>query len=74
MGGNSEAVIDGETGFIIPPEDSNALSEALLNLYNNKTTREIMGKKGRKRIEENFNIQDMIESMEELYLQFFVKS
>ena len=32
VGGNAEAVVDGETGYIIPPNDVDALEEAVLKL------------------------------------------
>jgi glycosyltransferase involved in cell wall biosynthesis len=42
---------DGEDGFLIPPRDSDALQEKLLKLYEDRGTRETMGRNARKRIE-----------------------
>ena len=45
VGGNSEIVNDGETGYLVQPEDRKGLLERALLLYNNKSLRVSMGKK-----------------------------
>jgi glycosyltransferase involved in cell wall biosynthesis len=67
VGGNAEAVIDGETGFIIPPDNTERVAEAILKLYNDWDLRKKMGKKGREVIDKKFVLQDMISKMEDLY-------
>lgn len=47
-GGLTEIVQDGKTGFLVLPEDANALTEALLHLLQNRDLAEQMGKAGRK--------------------------
>jgi len=44
----------GDCGVIVPPRDAVALKEGILKLINNKALREELGKKGRKRVEDNF--------------------
>lgn len=53
--GCREAVIDGETGFLVPARDINALAAALERLINDPALRARMGAAGRARVEENFS-------------------
>lgn len=46
-GGLTEIVRDGETGFLVPPNDVNALASALLRLLQNREMAERMGRAGR---------------------------
>jgi rhamnosyl/mannosyltransferase len=47
--GASEVVIDGETGFIVPPGNSAALAEAMERLLDDPALRAHLGRKGRER-------------------------
>jgi len=67
VGGNSEVVIDGETGFIVPPKDSNSLANAILSILEDKEMGIRFGIAGRKRIEENFSIEKMITNYQNLF-------
>ncbi len=71
VGGNAEAVIHNETGIIIPPDDSDSLAEAILKLYRDPELRLEMGKKGRKRVEQEFPMEKMIKEHERLYEEIF---
>lgn len=52
--GCREVVIHEENGFLVTPQDSISLADALKVLINNKELRESMGKNGRKRIKQHF--------------------
>lgn len=67
LGGNPEAVVDGTTGIIIPPEDTTRLAEAILELVKNERKREQMGLSGRERAEKLFSIETNIAQIEKLY-------
>jgi glycosyltransferase involved in cell wall biosynthesis len=69
VGAHGEAVKDGETGFVVPPDDLLALGDALVNLVQNPSTRCQMGQAGRQLAEERFDarinakrILDLMES------------
>lgn len=49
--GNPLAIIDGETGFLVPEQDPQALADALLPLIDDADLRREMGAAGRRRIE-----------------------
>jgi glycosyltransferase involved in cell wall biosynthesis len=68
VGGNKEAVVEQETGILVPPDDSGKMAAAILKLCEDAALREKMGLAGRKRIESVFTLERMIKQMEELYL------
>jgi glycosyltransferase involved in cell wall biosynthesis len=68
-GGNSEAVLDGETGFLVPCGSPPALSAAAERLLRDPERRRVMGMRGRQRAEQNFSLGRMVRMHEQLYLQ-----
>ena len=55
-GGADEAVLEGETGFVVDnPTDSNAVKQALEKLLTDSETREEMGRNSRARAEKEFS-------------------
>jgi len=66
--GLAEAVIDGETGFIVPLGDINALANAILKLIKNKNLSTTMGKNARKRVEELFDIKKNVKVFENVII------
>ena len=71
FGGLPEAVLDGETGIIVPPGDVDSLSKAITYLVDNPEIRKKMGEAGRKRVEANFSIEQNVRKTEEVYLDVF---
>lgn len=67
QGGNRELVVDGVTGFLVPPSDSGALAEKLAWLEANREQALAMGREGRKRIETEFSVAKMVERASEIY-------
>jgi glycosyltransferase involved in cell wall biosynthesis len=67
VGGNAEAVVDGETGIIIPPRNPQAIATALQRLLENPELRRTMGEKGRQRVREHFSREKLIQNMDRLY-------
>jgi len=65
--GTKEAVVDGETGLLVPQKDPAALAEALLNLIEDPEKLQEMGQKGRKRVEEKFSLVKQVQRFEQLY-------
>jgi len=53
--GNSEAVIDGETGYLVPAGNVEKLAEAMEELIGSEVLRESFSQSGRQRIFENFS-------------------
>ncbi len=68
IGGNAEAVIDGDNGFVIPPLDAGALCTALVTLHQDSARARAMGRASRERAEERFSLQRMCAEHAKLYL------
>jgi glycosyltransferase involved in cell wall biosynthesis len=66
VGGNAEAVVDGDTGYVVPPKDPPRLAEALLSVALD-ARRSDMGARGRKRAEELFSMDACLHQYELLY-------
>lgn len=68
VGGLPEAIDNGKTGILVPPADVNSLSAAIKYLIEHPEIRKQMGEAGRKRVEENFSIENNVRKTEGLYL------
>ena len=69
VGGNAEAVIDGQNGRVIPPGDAAALCGALLELHGDRARAASMGRASRTRAVELFSLQRMCAEHARLYLR-----
>ncbi|MGA1870998.1 MAG: glycosyltransferase [bacterium] len=65
--GIPEAIIDGKSGFLVPEKDIDALVEKLEYLIEHKESWPEMGKRGRKLIEEEYNIKNLVQKLIALY-------
>jgi len=66
-GGTPELVLDGETGFLVDQKRPDQIIEKMSLLMDNPQLAKAMGKNGRERIEQHFNIANMTESYIDLY-------
>jgi len=66
VGGNPELVIDGETGYLVPPADPEAMADALLRLIRDPQLRREFGRRGRERVKEHFSLQVMVQKYEDV--------
>ncbi len=67
VGGNAEAVVDQETGFVVPAHDPAALGAAILALASNAELRKKLGKAARRRVETHFSLEQCVERYDALY-------
>ena len=67
VGGLSELVVDGITGFLVPPADSTALAEAVSRLLADPELRRRLGDAARQRVEERFDLARFHDAHVELY-------
>jgi glycosyltransferase involved in cell wall biosynthesis len=67
VGGNAEAVVDGENGRVIPPQDATAFSRALIDLHDNRARTGAMGRASRTRVETRFSLERMCAEHVRLY-------
>lgn len=67
VGGLPEAVLDGETGLIVPPDDAEGLAVALRTLLANPERAREMGRRGRQRFLDKFRVEVMVEHTWNVY-------
>lgn len=67
VGGNPEAVVDGETGFLIDPRSRADLAEKLATMLALPDSGRSLGEQGRRRVTELFSYEAMIRGMQNFY-------
>lgn len=65
--GSREALIDGETGFLLPPFDVSRMEESIVRLVNDQPLRDAMGRAGRDFALARFDAKVMVQALEKLY-------
>jgi glycosyltransferase involved in cell wall biosynthesis len=67
VGGNADAVEDGVSGFIVPVDDPEALSEAIVRLITNPLQAKAMGEAGRNLVIKKFTTEAMMDKIAACY-------
>jgi glycosyltransferase involved in cell wall biosynthesis len=67
VGGNAEAVQDGVTGTIVPPEDVNAMAAAMRAMLADPERARVMGEAGKARVAERFTTEAMMRQLVTAY-------
>lgn len=62
-----DIVKEGATGLLVPPRDVEGLTQAVLHLIQNPDARRSLGEAARRRVEERFSIEAMVERIEAVY-------
>ncbi len=66
VGGIADIILDGETGYAVPAGESDLLRQRLLTLAESYDLRLRMGLSGRKRVEQDFNLDTIARQVVEL--------
>lgn len=67
VGSVAEAVLDGETGLLVPPDDPNALERAIERLLADAALRRRLGEQGRQLVLDRYTAAHMTRAFESLY-------
>ena len=67
VGGNTDLIVDGECGLVVPVGDVDALAAAIERMYADQSMRKQMGQAGRERIGTRFRNEDTVEETLALY-------
>jgi glycosyltransferase involved in cell wall biosynthesis len=67
VGGAREAVIDGETGYIVAPGDDEAMADRIIALLGSPSQARLFGERGRETVLRRFSIQSQRARVETLY-------
>lgn len=73
IGGFTDIVADGKMGILVPPNDAEALSQAMRYLLENSEVAEKMGRKGYERWRQNFTPEVVVPQIEKLYQSLVVE-
>lgn len=66
-GGIPDVVIDGETGYLVPEGDTEAMADRIVHLARHPEMWEEMGQAGRKHVAENFDLKKQVEELIHIY-------
>jgi phosphatidylinositol alpha-1,6-mannosyltransferase len=67
MGGCSEAVVDGKSGFVVKPGDINMLADKIISLLADPALQKRMGEQGRALFLERFSLDKFTEEHFNVY-------
>jgi len=66
--GTAEAIVDGETGILVPLRDSERLAGSIKRLLEDQKLSQSMGEAGRQRVNKYFRVERMVDETERLYM------
>jgi glycosyltransferase involved in cell wall biosynthesis len=69
VGGTAEAIIDGTSGLLVPPANSEKLAEKILTLLNDESLGQTLARNGLVKVKEEFSASSVAERFENLYLK-----
>jgi L-malate glycosyltransferase len=69
VGGNTELVQDGVTGLLVPAQDSEALSSALLRVLRDPELSLKIAAGGRRLAAQDFSFERLVREVDELYTE-----
>lgn len=73
VGGNGEAVIHGVTGYVVPPKNPQALSQAILTLSEDPEKMKQFGQLAYARVKEKFSLDECVNAYITLYENCLLK-
>jgi glycosyltransferase involved in cell wall biosynthesis len=73
VGGTPEALIDGETGLLVPPGDVEAMTVAVSRLLDDRELARRLGCAARRLIAARFSVERMVSATEDLYASLLAR-
>jgi glycosyltransferase involved in cell wall biosynthesis len=73
-GGIPEAVVDRETGLLVPPRDPEAMARAIIALLTDERARRVMAAAGLRRVHERFSVERMVRDTVNVYERVLMKT
>lgn len=67
VGGAREAVVEDQTGFLVPPGDDSEMASRIITLLQDPERAAAMGGRGREVVEQQFSCEAQLERTEQLY-------
>lgn len=69
VGGNPEIIVEGETGHLVPSRDPARFAQGICEMWQKRSHWKQMGLAGRRRVEEHFDVREMVRNYEAEYLR-----
>ena len=69
VGGAREAIVEGETGYLVPPGDHVAMASRIVTLLRDPGTATTMGQRGQERVRQHFSAEAQLQRVQKLYAQ-----
>ena len=70
VGGASEAIVEGETGYLVKAGDDRAMAERIVSLLRDPNRRRTLGSNGRRVVEQRFSCEARLANTAALYQKF----
>jgi L-malate glycosyltransferase len=67
VGGAREAIVHGETGYLVPVSDDEQMAEHIVSLLSDPESARAMGESGRRVVNEKFSCHKQLQNVENLY-------
>jgi glycosyltransferase involved in cell wall biosynthesis len=67
VGGNREIIVNGETGFLVPPRSPRAFAAKVIEVLTQRSLRERLGHASRGRVQRCFTLQNAVEQYSLVY-------
>jgi glycosyltransferase involved in cell wall biosynthesis len=67
VGGTTELIKDGETGFLAPPEQAAEITSRILLALSDEKASALMGWRGREHVMKDYSVERMVKSVEQVY-------
>ncbi len=65
--GSKEGIVEGVTGFLVPPRESKRMAERIVQLLEDRALAKRMGDEGRRRVYPEFCVDHMVRRIEQVY-------
>jgi glycosyltransferase involved in cell wall biosynthesis len=65
--GNTEVVVDGQSGLLVPPRDAPAIAQAVVRLIREPDLARSIGRGAAQRVRERFSVERAVRATVELY-------
>jgi glycosyltransferase involved in cell wall biosynthesis len=73
VGGTAEAVLDGESGLLVPPADPIALTAAIRSVVNDHALAQRLASVAQQRVEQEFSTENMINQTTAVYAELLAR-
>jgi L-malate glycosyltransferase len=74
VGGAREAIVDGETGYLVPAGQHEQLADYIISLLRDPDSARSLGESGRRRVNEKFSSLKQLQNVESLYTELLTSS